>query len=90
MAVLSAVRRKKVAAALMREWSASRDVCPFLKAAVLEAVGDVDDYFEDNQAAMNSAMPASVRSTASIKMKADLYHFVMWAKYGRGPVPKEN
>jgi hypothetical protein len=84
MAVLSEADRVEVAALIMRELSADREPCPFVKATVRAAVDACDSWQNDNAAAFNAALPAAFRNNASAAQKSRLFRLVSRFRYEKG------
>jgi hypothetical protein len=78
---LDATARQRVAAQWMRENVIS--VSGFSKGELLEAVGAVDDWIDDNQASFNQALPTPFRTGATTVQKAWLFAFVLMRRIGR-------
>jgi hypothetical protein len=84
MAVLSEADRVEVAALIMRELSADREPCPFVKATVRAAVDACDSWQNDNAAAFNTALPAAFRNNATAAQKSRLFRLVSRFRYEKG------
>ena len=67
---LTTEERAKVHRGLMRYWSRLNEpVGAISKADLLAAIGDLDDWIEDNQAAINAALPLPFRTEATAEQK---------------------
>jgi hypothetical protein len=53
------------------------------KTDMLNAVNAVDDWIDANQASYNSALPAAVRTGATLAQKIDLMMYVLMRRQGR-------
>jgi hypothetical protein len=84
MAVLSEADRAEVAAVIMRELSADREPCGFVKATVRAAVDATDSWQNDNAAAFNTALPAAFRNNATAAQKSRLFRLVSRFRYEKG------
>jgi len=80
MAVLSATDRARVAAQFMRDIRESFGVT---KTQLRAAVDGVDDYFDTNAAAINTAIPVAARSAMTAAQKAALVGYVAFRRAGR-------
>jgi len=73
MAILSTGDRQRIWRGLMRYWSNIWEATPYNKAALLAAIGAMDDWIEANQAAINAALPNPFRSAAAPEQKTLLF-----------------
>jgi hypothetical protein len=62
----------------MEELSAARDALGGLtKVQLLAAIAAIDQWLEDNQTALNLAIPLAARSALTAQQKAWLVHYVL-------------
>lgn len=78
MAVLTTQEREEIARTLMRRggWAGA-----ITKAQVIAAVAGVDDWWETQQAAANTAIPAGPRAIMTTKEKAEMFMRILNACY---------
>lgn len=78
MAVLTAEQRDDIARTLMRRggWAGA-----ITKAQVIAAVAGVDDWWETQQTAANTAIPAGPRAIMTAKEKAEMFMRILNARY---------
>ena len=88
MAILGAVGRALVGAKLHRRWSARRESVAFTKPDAVEAIIAMDAWIDANAAAINQALPAAFRTTATPSQKAILFSYVAMVRFG--DEPREN
>lgn len=82
MTVLSNADRQICADLLNQSVSSERDTFTTLnKADIRAAVNALDDFFEANGAAINSAIPQPARSALTTGQKAKLITFVIRRRY---------
>lgn len=82
MAVLSDTERRTVWQEYQRELSDKREsVGTITKVDLRAAVNALDDFFEANAAAINSAIPQPARAQLSISQKARLAVYVLTRRY---------
>jgi hypothetical protein len=84
MVVLSAAARAAVTADLMDELSSERGHAVPLKAECRLMVDALDDFFNANQAAINTAIPLTARNTFSTSDKARAGAKVLMRRYVDG------
>lgn len=84
MAVLSDPDRAALWAEFMRDRSGARDPLALTKADLRAAVNAVDDWLNNNAAALNSAIPQPARGALSTPQKALLLQFVVSRRYLSG------
>ena len=80
MAALSAADRQRISTGLQRATSVFGGVNNVLKADLLAAVNATDNWIDTNQAAFNSALPATFRNNASTTQKTILFCAVALAR----------
>lgn len=85
MALLSEAERQEIWRALMRRWSRNSEVCSISKADLRAAVDAMDQFLEDNAAAVNAAIPQPARAELSVPQKALLLMYTTWRRYGETP-----
>ena len=81
MAALPDNTRAAIWRGLMRYWSTSGEVTDFTKAQLRTMVNDLDDFFDANAAAINSAISQPIRGTATVQQKAFTAAVVMLARF---------
>lgn len=77
MAALTEEERKEIWAEFQREASAKREALPLTKAQLRAAVNALDDYFDANGAALNSAIPQPARGALTTRQKLFLVVYVL-------------
>ena len=83
MAVLSTDDRKRIWRGLMRKWSATHETVGAVNKADLQAAVDaIDDWIDQNAAAVNSAMPQPARGQLTLAQKNLLFCAVATMRYG--------
>ncbi len=74
MAQLPTADRQRIWRGLMRYWSAEREaIGGCAKADILAAVEATDTWIDDDQAAVNTALPATFRTNATLAQKTLLF-----------------
>jgi hypothetical protein len=81
MAVLNEVSRVEVWADLMRQLSNDGDSIGINKVDLRAAVNALDDFMDNNEGAVNSALPQQARSALTVQQKALLLSFVVLKRY---------
>lgn len=81
MAVLIDADRAEIAAEFGRAISADHESCAALKADVRAAVNALDQFLNDNAAAVNSAIPQPARANLTTAQKARILMFVIQRRY---------
>lgn len=81
MAQLTEAERLQIWRGFMRVLSRSGDECGFVKSDLKAAVDALDVFLENNAAAINSALPASFRTAATVDQKAFLLAAVVLRRY---------
>lgn len=84
MAALSNADRAAAWADWMRDVSDAREPCAFTKAQGRAAFDAIDQWFSDNAATLNSALPAAFRTSATTQQKARLLMAVIRQRYIKG------
>ncbi len=81
MTVLSDQARQETWARWMQD---NEEETPFLKAELRAAVDAIDEWVNDNAAAMNLALPQPFRGDASVEQKAMVLTYVVAKRYLEG------
>jgi hypothetical protein len=81
MAVLNEASRVEVWADLMRQLSNDGDAIGINKADLRAAVDALDDFMDNNEGAVDSALPQPARSTLAVQQKALLLSYVVLKRY---------
>ena len=84
MAVLTDPNRVELWSEYMRECSREEDSLALTKADLRAAVNALDDYMNDNAAAINSTIPQPARSALTTAQKARLLARVVLKRYAAG------
>lgn len=82
MAVLSQPERARIARWFMRDENLGS--CAFTKPDLAEAVDALDQFLDENAAALNAALPQPFRGAATVQQKALLLCYVVLRRYGGG------
>lgn len=86
MAVMDAVNRARVLAAMMREVAGPYGTKPQVAAAIAAA----DQWCEDNQASFVAALPAGgFKAASNAQQKALLLCYVIMRRVGRLRIPED-
>lgn len=81
MAELTSEQRRRVNAAVMRSFSAYEEQVPINKTELRAAVDALDTFLNNNQAAINTAIPQPARGALSTGQKAVIFTAVQIARY---------
>jgi len=81
MAVLSDVLRDKIRQALEDGWSSKWESVVSGRQAIREAVNAMDDYMNNNAAAINNSLPADAKANLTTSQKALLLTYVVAERY---------
>lgn len=81
MAVLDELARVEVWAELMRKYSRDGETIGIDKPALRAAVDSIDDYMDDNAAAINAGIPQPARGVLTAQQKALMLSFVVLKRY---------
>ncbi|NIQ12714.1 MAG: hypothetical protein GWN55_04280 [Phycisphaerae bacterium] len=81
MAVLPEADRADVWAELMRKYSTDGETIGIPKADLRAAVDAIDNYMNDNAAAINQSLPEPARTTLTASQKAILLSYVVFKRY---------
>lgn len=81
MAVLSNEQRFDLWAGYMREFPRDETLGVITKDQLREAINALDQFFSDNAATVNAALPQPARSVLTTKQKALLLIHVIRARY---------
>lgn len=84
MAVLSDPDRIELWAEFMRELSREREPIAVTKPELRAAVNALDDFFNTNAAAINTAIPQPARGALTAAQKARLALFVIRQRWVKG------
>jgi len=84
MAVLPDADRAAAWADWMRDVSREREACTFTKSQGRAAFDAIDQWFSDNVATLNSALPLAFRTSATQVQKARLLMAVIRQRYIKG------
>ena len=84
MAVLTEQERVDIWRDLMKTWSRRREPIAVSKADLRAAADALDNYLNDNAAAINSAIPVAARTGLTTAQKAELLSFVALKRYVGG------
>jgi hypothetical protein len=79
MAALTAPQRLAVLKAYAEDERTSH--AAILRADVVAAIAAIDDYFDTNATAINTALPATYRTNATLSQKSRLVRYVIAARY---------
>lgn len=82
MAVLSDGNRFTLYSEFQREASANRDALPLTKANLRAAVDAIDNYFDANTTALNTAIPQPARGALTTKQKTLIAAYVLLKRAG--------
>lgn len=77
MAVLTDEERREIWVDFQRLASAARESLPLTKAELRAAVNALDDYFNSNTAALNTAIPQPARGALTTRQKLFLGVYVL-------------
>lgn len=86
---LTAEKRQKVAAALMRVWSKEGEIRTVEKSVIYASIDAADIWADNNKASYNSDLPAEAQAGFSAKQKADVLFGIIAAQSGR-KIPMED
>jgi len=81
MAVLSDAQRAELHAEHMRELSINFESLAITKTELRAAVDALDDWLNDNAAAVNNALPAAAKAGLTTQQKARLLMYVVRQRY---------
>ena len=81
MAVLDEAARVAVWAELMRKYSNDGETIGITKVDLRAAINALDDYMNDNAAAMNNELPQPAKGTLTAAQKALVLSFVVLKRY---------
>ena len=81
MAVLTSEQRHDLWADFMREFPKEQTLGAITKAQLRAAVDDLDQFFSDNAATVNAAIPQPARGVLTTRQKALLLIHVIRARY---------
>ena len=81
MAVLDEASRIEVWAELMRKYSRDGETIGINKADLRAAVNAVDNYMDNNAAAMNNELPQPAKGTLTPAQKALILSYVVLKRY---------
>ena len=83
MAVLTTAERLEVRALFNDANGSERgEITGLTKTDITAAIGGLDDYFNTNATAINTAIPQPARGALSVRQKALLVHYVIRKRYG--------